>query len=189
MTVMKRLATLVSGVALLCLAMWLNDLKPHVDARDMDPIRNYGTIGTAVANRTFSVRVDRVEVAGSLAGDLGAKDVTTAGVFVIVHLAAMGELKPYAMSQVRLESGGDTFTGNGHVIAGDPGRFDPLIWRKAVVSFEIPKDRLAGAHLVVGEAGLLTQLSAETDIDLALTSGKSAGLLAHPAEHYDLRAG
>src|SRR5260370_40374339 len=96
----------------------------------------------------------------------------------------MGERKPYAMSQVRLESGGDTFTGNGHVIAGDPGRFDPLIWRKAVVSFEIPKDRLAGAHLVVGEAGPPPQPSPETDIDLALTSGESPRVAAHPAEHH-----
>jgi hypothetical protein len=59
-----------------------------------------------------------------------------------------------------------------------------MIWRKVMVTFEIPENRLAGARLVVGEGGLLTQLTAETAVDLGFTPAKARDMIARAVAGY-----
>ncbi|MCW2916553.1 MAG: hypothetical protein JWN52_4621 [Actinomycetia bacterium] len=190
MRVLRQMGIAVVGTALLALAMWFHQVEPQARSHDLQPLRNSGRIGQDVSNSVFSIRVERVELAKSLkaSGSLASqKNITTDGIFLIIHLQAKATQKPYTLDQVRLESGGYTFTGNGRAGTLDStvGTFEPMIWRKAVVSFEIPRNRLAGARLVVGESGLLTQLTAEAAVDLGITPAKAGEMIAHAIEGYD----
>ncbi|MFS2292465.1 MAG: hypothetical protein FWJ90_07130, partial [Actinomadura sp.] len=57
----------IGGTALLAGAMWLHTLVPELRAAQLDPIRTGGKVGEEVRNRDFSVRVEKVETARSLA--------------------------------------------------------------------------------------------------------------------------
>jgi hypothetical protein len=152
-------------------------------------------MGEEVANPAFTVKVERVDVATSLKSQrlvAGAPDVATDGLFVIVHLRAKSNQKPFSLRDVHLETPG------GYLYSTEPRlgtsdlvavSYEPLIWGPAVVSFEIPKSRLAGAHLVIGEARLLAQLSAETSVDLGIGRARAAALISHAAQGYQMRAG
>jgi hypothetical protein len=186
----RRIGVIVVGTALLAAAMWLKQIEPQAHSHDTQPLRNSGRIGRSISNSAFSLRVDGVELARSLkasGASAGQANVTTDGVFVIVHIQAKAAQKPYQMDHVRLESGEYTFTDNGrsYSLSTADGTYEPMIWRKAVAGFEIPRNRLAGARLVVGQGGLLTQLSAETAVDLLITPSKAADMIAHAVDGYD----
>ncbi|WP_242909101.1 hypothetical protein [Actinomadura terrae] len=183
----------VGGAVLLAGAMWLHSIGPHVRARALEPIRDGGGIGRVVGNRVFSVRVDRVDAARSLAPDLSLGDppsVGTDGVYLVVRLWAKAEREPVKLAAAKLETSGglsfrdDPRTGAGQVV--QPG-LQPMIWTPTAFVFELPKERVAGAHLVVGTGGLLPQLSAEADIDLGLTRARAAELIQGARERYDVR--
>ena len=180
------------SVPLLVLAMWLHDREPHVLAHDTEPIRTSGRIGHVVSNSSFAIRVDSVVVARSLSGGSLPTDPreTTDGVFLIVKFRAMGQKKPYSMQNPRLESGSYTYDTTGRTIEGGDffgDSFPPMMWKAGQVCFEIPKNRLAGARIVVGEGLVLSQLSAESAVDLGIGKAKAADLIAHAAEGYNLK--
>ncbi|MGI8330052.1 hypothetical protein ACRYCC_08795 [Actinomadura scrupuli] len=190
----RRIGIIVVGTALLAAAMWLKQVEPRARSHDTQPLRNSGRIGQSLSNSAFSIRVERVELARSLAPPLGVTtqpNIGTDGIFVIVHLQAKAAKEPFLMDQVRLESGAYTFTDNGRTYALNTaeGTYQPMIWRKALAGFEIPRNRLAGARLVVGQGGLLTQLSPETEVDLGITPGKAADMMAHAVDGYAARGG
>jgi hypothetical protein len=189
----RRIGILVVGTLLLAAAMWLKEVEPHVRSHDTQPLRNSGRIGQSLSNSAFSLRVDRVDLARSLTPGSGIgtePNITTDGVFVIVHLQAKAAQKPITMAHIRLESSEYTFTDNGRTYSLNSAdqTYQPMIWRKALASFEIPKNRLAGARLVVAEGGLLNQLSAETAVDLGITPSKAADMIAHAVDGYDSRS-
>jgi hypothetical protein len=72
-------------------------------------------------------------------------------------------------------------------IPGENDQYEPMMWMPATYVFEIPKDRLAGVRLIMGESGLLNNLSAETQVDLGIDGGRAARLAAHPAPAYVLK--
>jgi hypothetical protein len=188
---LRRLGVAAVSLPLFALAMWLWSWEPHILAHDSQPLRTSGRIGHVVTNPSFAFRVDGIAVAHSISTGSFSTDrrQTADGVFLIVKFRAMGEKKPYNMDDPRLESGPDTFRTSGRIgLDSEPASstYEPLMWRSGQVCFEIPKNRLAGARLVVGEGGLLTQLSAETAIDLGIGRTKAADLLAHAAEGYNL---
>jgi hypothetical protein len=190
----RRIGIIVVGTALLAAAMWLKQIEPLARSHDTQPLRNSGRIGQSISNSAFTLRVDRVELARSLAptsATANQPNIGSDGIFLIVHLQAKATKEPFLMDQVRLESGGYTFTDNGRTYSLNTAdvTYQPMIWRKALAGFEIPKSRLAGARLVVGEGGLLTQLSAETAVDLGITRGKAADMMAHAVDGYDARGG
>lgn len=185
----------IGGTVLLAAAMWLHSVQPKVEAVELDPIRNGGTIGAEVRNRDFSVRVEKVEAARSLAPgfSLGnAPPVGTDGVYLIVRARVTSHREPVQLRTAELETPGgyayrhDPRTGSA---SSSQPTFQPLIWTATAFVFELPKDRVEGAHLVVGTGGLLPQLSAAADIDLGLTRDRAAELVRGAADRYDVDEG
>ncbi|MEU8123190.1 hypothetical protein AB0C21_31140 [Spirillospora sp. NPDC049024] len=193
--VLLRAGAGVGGTLLLAGAMWLHSVRPQVRAAELDPIRTGGAIGEEVATRYFSVRVERVDAARSLEPSLSLGNpppVGTDGVYLVVRLRATSREEPLQLSSAVLETpGGYTFREDprtGSASAGAQPTFEPMIWTPATFLFELPRNRVAGAHLVVGTGGLLPQLSAAADIDLGLTADRAAALLRAAPERYKVRA-
>ncbi|TDD83291.1 hypothetical protein [Actinomadura rubrisoli] len=185
----------LGGTVLLAGAMWLHSLRPEVAAEELDPIRSGGRIGQEVTNHEFSVRVDRVEAARSLAPSLSLGNpppIGTDGVYLVVRLRAMSRREPLKLASAKLETpGGLSFragprTGAAEVLQPE---IQPMIWAPMVLVFELPEERVAGAHLVVGTGGLLPQLSGAADVDLGLTKGRAAELIRGATDGYDVRTG
>ncbi|QKW33597.1 hypothetical protein HUT06_05775 [Actinomadura sp. NAK00032] len=183
----------LGGTVLLAGAMWLHSVRPEVRATELDPIRTGGTVGEKVETRDFTVRVDGVDAARSLEPDLalsGRPPVGTDGVYLVVRLSAMAAREPLQLRTAELETPG------GYTFRVDPRPSDasvkqpmyqPMIWASTKFVFELPKERVEGAHLVVGTGGLLPQLSSAADIDLGLDEEKAARLVGGAAERYKVR--
>jgi hypothetical protein len=62
-----------------------------------------------------------------------------------------------------------------------------MLWGNASYVFEIPKDRLAGARLIVGESAPLDQLSAQVDASLGIDGPKAAELIARAPRDYVIK--
>ncbi|TDC37853.1 hypothetical protein E1281_39355, partial [Actinomadura sp. KC345] len=125
----------IGGTALLAGAMWLHSLRPEVRATELDPIRNGGTVGEEVRNRDFSVRVEKVEAARSLAPRLSLGNpppIGTEGIYLIVRLRAQSHREPVDLRTVELETpGGYTFDEDprtGTASAGAQPTLQPMIW-------------------------------------------------------------
>jgi hypothetical protein len=184
----------VGGTALLAVAMWLHSIRPEVKAEALEPIRNGGRIGEDVHNRDFTVRVERVDAAKSLAPGLSFGDppaIGTDGVYLIVRAKAKSEREPLELRTAELETGGYTYRQDPRTGSASNSQptFQPMIWTATAFVFELPKNRVEGAHLVVGTGGLLPQLSAAADIDLGITAGRAAELVRAAAERYDVEKG
>jgi len=184
----------VVGTALLAAAMWLYDRKPKVEETLLDPIRSTGRIGQVVATPRFRVQVQRVEAARSLRASSvapTAAPVRTDGVYLVVRVRGTSVREPLALRWVRLETPGGYVYRDGprRTAAQDfPPTFQPMIWDTVVYVFELPPRRLAGARLVLGEGGLLPQLTAAAEIDLGLTRARADELVRRAVDGYDLRA-
>jgi hypothetical protein len=190
---LRRVAAVLVGTALFGLAMWFYTIQPDLQARRTDPVRTTGTAGEEVANPVFSVRVQRVDVARSLKSGSslsGAREFGTDGIFVIVDMQLKSNKEPFRLQTTHLETpGGYDYSSGPRLGLSDlvAISYEPLIWARAVVVFEIPKNRLAGARIVIGESKLLNQLSAETAVDLGIGKAKAADLIAHATNGYELR--
>ncbi|QXJ23947.1 hypothetical protein AGRA3207_005181 [Actinomadura graeca] len=184
----------IGGTVLLAGAMWLHSIEPKVEAGELDPIRGSGRIGQDVGNHEFVVRVERVEAARSLAPSLSLGDpppIGSDGVYLVVRLRATTRRAPLKLTSAELETpGGPSYRAGPRTGAGDvvQPEFQPMIWTPTVFVFELPRERVAGAHLVVGTGGLLPQLSAAADIDLGLTGARAAELIRTASDRYDVRA-
>ncbi|MFD0902544.1 hypothetical protein [Actinomadura sediminis] len=183
----------LGGTVLLAGAMWLHAFQPKVEAGMLDPIRTDGRIGAEVATPAFTLRVESVAAARSLAPDsvLGDKPpVATDGVYIVVRARGMARDEPVQLRSAALETpDGHTFEPAQRPGAADPPQatLQPMLWTNTAFVFELPKDRVAGAHLVVGTGGLLPQLSSAADIDLGLTRSRAAELVRKAPERYELR--
>jgi hypothetical protein len=176
---------------LLALAMWLYTFKPRIEARAQNPITTQGRIGAVVDNRDFSVKVDKVDVASSITKSAfpTPEVMPSLGLFVIVHLNIKSNHKPFQPGHVRLVTrGGVSYdeSGRASIWTVNSG-YQPMLWAPATYVFEVPKDRLAGARLVVGQSALLNQLSAETSVDLGIDADRAKQLSTHPATTYTLK--
>ncbi|GAA0366916.1 hypothetical protein NE235_03015 [Actinoallomurus spadix] len=196
MTLLRRVGAGVVAAALLGVSMWLTYVTPHLDVRLLDPIPNHGHAGKVVSNRVFSVRVDRVDVARSIVTRTDALDprknrrITTSGIFVIVYLGVRSNQKPVGLGRVRLTTRAGLHyaeSGRDGLVTKNSGIFEPMLWGNASYVFEIPRDQLKGAHLIVGQSDPLNQLSAEADVDLGIGAAPAGRLLAHPPDDYKLR--
>jgi hypothetical protein len=192
--VLVRGGAAAGGAVLLAGAMWLHSLQPRVRAGELDPIRTGGSIGEKVETRDFSVRVDKVEAARSLEPNfsLGGKPpVGTDGVYLIVGISATSRREPLQLRSAELETpGGYRFRQDPRTseVSAEQPTLQPLIWTPAKLVFELPENRVEGAHLVVGTGGLLPQLSSAADIDLGLGKDRAARLVQGAAERYKVRA-
>jgi hypothetical protein len=185
---------LVAGLltaALMALAMWLYTFKPHIEAGLQEPITSSGRVGSVVTNPVFSVKVRKVDVARSITKSsfLKPQVMPSIGLFLVVQLDIRSNKKPFAPGHVRLATrGGVSYAESGRAaLPTINGDFQPLLWAPVTYVFELPKDRLAGARLIVGQSALLNQLSAETSVDLGIDDQRAAQLGAHPAATYTLK--
>jgi hypothetical protein len=187
----RKVVAGVLAAALMALAMWLYTFKPHLQARSQDPITARGRVGSVVDNPVFSVKVGRVDVASSITKSsfLKPQVMPSIGLFLIVQLDIRSNKKPFQPGHVRLATrGGVSYTDSGRAaLPSVSDDFQPLLWAPATYIFEVPKDRLAGARLIVGESALLNQLSAETSIDLGIDDHRAAQLSTHPSATYTLK--
>lgn len=187
-----RIVSAIVALGLLGAAMWLDDRKSHLQDRMGKPLVSHGRIGAVVDNPVFSVKVGRVDVAGAISKDdpLGKPSpMPSLGVFVIVYAQIKSNQKPYDPNNVRLTTrGGLSYdeSGRSSITTFNSG-YEPMLWGDATWVFEIPKDRLAGIHLVIGDLELVSQLSAETDVDLGVDGAKATQLLAHLPGDYVLK--
>jgi hypothetical protein len=188
MTILRRALAGTGALVLCALAMWFTAVKPHLVAGLQRPLVTKGRVGTVIENRVFSLKVDRVEVAGglvkqsSLSGD---RRMTTPGIFVVTHISAKSAMKPLRLGHARLVTRGGVLydeTGRSEILTSEAS-LEPMLWRSAFYVFEIPKDRLAGARLSIGQSDLIDNLSAVSEIDLGFTPDRAARLLAHPADY------
>jgi hypothetical protein len=188
---MRKALAGVLTAGLLALSMWLYTFKPHLQAKEQNPISTSGRIGAIVTNRVFSLKVAKVDVAGSLtkSGFPKSQVIPTPGLFVVVRLVIRSNQKPYKPGHVRLVTrGGVSYDESGRLAIFTPDdTYQPMLWAPATYIFEIPRDRLAGVRLVVGESALLNQLSAETSVDLGIDGAQAAQLSTHPAATYALK--
>lgn len=184
-------AVLTAGLA--ALTMWLYTVKPHIEDRLQDPLVSKGRIGAAVDTPDFSVKVAKVDVASAISKPsfLGTKGkvMKSLGLFVIVQAQIKSNKKPFTPGHVRLVTrGGVAYDETGRADLPDiSSGFQPMLWAPATYIFEIPKDRLAGARIVVGAADLYNNLSGETSIDLGINGDRAARLAAHPTPDYALK--
>lgn len=186
---------IVSGavsVALMAAAMWLYTFKPHLQARMQTPLAARGHIGAVVGNRVFSVKVDKVDVATSITKQdvfSTPAPMPSLGIFVIVSARLRSNEKPFQVGGVRLATrGGLSYQESGRpAIPSGGADYEPMLWGKATFVFEIPKDRLAGARLVVGEQQFMTQLSAQAVVDLGIDDAQAERLLSHASGSYVLK--
>ncbi|MFA1537745.1 hypothetical protein [Actinomadura monticuli] len=183
----------VGGTVLLAGAMWLHSVRPEVRAGALDPIRTGGTVGEKVMTRDFGVRVEKITAARSLEPtfSLGGKPpVGTDGVYLVVQLSATARREPLQLRSAELETpGGYTFREDPRTsdVSINQPTFQPLLWSSTKLVFELPKERVEGAHLVVGTGGLLPQLSSAADIDLGLTKDGTAALMRAATDRYQVR--
>ncbi|MFS2295150.1 MAG: hypothetical protein FWJ90_21035, partial [Actinomadura sp.] len=168
-------------------------LVPELRAAQLDPIRTGGKVGEEVRNRDFSVRVEKVETARSLARGFSfgvQSHVGTDGIYLIVRFRASSHREPLQLRTADLETpGGYVYKHDPRTAVASPGvqpTFEPMIWTSGTFLFELPKDRLEGARLVVGTGGLLPQLSAAAEIDLGITGKRAKELIGGAAEGYRL---
>lgn len=193
MSVPTRIAAAVTGVGLLGLSMWFHTVLPELRSHVTDPIRTTGATAEEVVNPVFSLKVERVDVARSLKTSsslLARPDIGTDGVFVIVHLRVKSNTEPFRLQSLRLETPGGYRYGSADRIGLSDvvaSSYEPLIWEDAVLTFEIPPSRLAGARLVIGEFRLLKQLSAETAVDLGIDKAEAARLARTAPEGHQIR--
>jgi hypothetical protein len=190
---MTGLRNIVSGLVaagLCAVAMWLWEMRIDVQVDLLNPLRTYGRIGEVVKNDTFSVRVDRYDVGGSITRRFGTSGAhRTDGVFLYVQLRAMGETEPYTMGHARLETrDGLTYDEGARVgvLTDASETYQPMLWGKGTLLFELPKDQLAGARVVVGTKDLLNGLSAESVIDLGIDDAKAAQLTGRALPNIEL---
>jgi hypothetical protein len=192
MTAARAVVSAVVAAALCAAAMWLWRLQPDLEANSMNPLRTYGRIGAVVTNDAFSVRIDRYDVAASITTtSLSAGAHVADGLFLVVHFQARAERRPFTMKNVRLETrDGRTYDEGGRigVLTKPDGTYQPMLWGSGTLVFEVPKDRLAGASVVIGQAQgtLVNSLSAENVIDLDIDEAKAAQLATRPAANYQL---
>ncbi|MDN3359939.1 hypothetical protein [Actinomadura sp. DC4] len=192
MSVGRKVVAGVLTAGLMALAMWLYTFKPHIEAGEQNPITSSGRLGSVVDNRVFSVKVDRVDVARSLtkASSFSGPEVTPSiGLFLIVHANIKSNHKPFQPGHVRLVTGGGlSYDESGRAaLPSTTDDYQPMLWAPATYIFELPRDRLAGARLIIGESAFLNQLSAETSIDLGMSGDRAAQLSTHPATTYTLK--
>jgi hypothetical protein len=189
MTAARKVISAVVATVLCGVAMWLWQLYPDLQTKSMDPMRTYGRIGKVITNDTFSIRIDRYDVATSITKPFATTAQVTDGIFLVVHLHAKAEHEPYTMGHARLETrDGLSYDEGGRIgVSADAEEtYQPMLWSPGSLLFEIPKNQLAGARVVIGAAPILNQLSAESVIDLGIDGAKAAQLTARPLAGYQL---
>lgn len=192
-----RLAGAVVGTALAAAAVYAQTFALPYEQRT-SLITMKGRIGEIVETTRFSVKVTSVTAARSVDTTDFSNNVTkveTSNLFLLVDVSLTTTREPMRLSPgsnvVLLTRDGRRYQTTDKVeqsLTAFNKRFQPGFWSSGVLVFEIPKDAVAGARLVLAPpAGYITDFSApEAEIDLGLSGEAAKRLIAQAAEHHSL---
>lgn len=198
----RRVASGAIMVALLAAAMLVYSQDERSYDKRYAPLSSSGSVGEAVTSGPFSVRVDKVTVAGSVSegayrGHVPALRPASSAIFVVVDARIQATSEATKLPTVYLESGDTHYTPSdkGTQKAFTEAVAEPGYWTSGAWLFELPKDALAGARLAVSPRAVDDnpapvrvfphygfELSPQVEVDLGLTGAKAESLLAHPIQ-------
>jgi hypothetical protein len=181
--VRRAIVSVLTGVVLLAGIVGVRRADPDGD-RTYEPIATSGVIGQQVNTTTFQLRVDRVELAGSVRildgyGLLGTTK-TTAGIWVVVWATVAATTEEFQMQGARLRTtDGVEYLKSTVLGTLDKTTLQPGIPAYGPILFEIPRDKLAGAVLSVTGHGIknLDHLGPAVDVDLGLSGSYAKSLV------------
>lgn len=195
MNKLQRVGAGIAVVLLFATAMWIKDQEIGLRTSATDPVGPSGVLGETVGNRLFRLKVERydsvrsVKNPSSLAVDQG---IRTDNIFLFVHARIWSDREPLTPSKPRLVTDdGLTYLQSSRVGAlGDLFRvYQPKMWYSIAMPFELPKDRLEGARLVVDNTKIINLLPAKVEVDLKIDKATADRLRAQPLDSYEIKAG
>ncbi len=134
----------------------LQQTKPlYVDLTG--PIAVNGVANTSVEGRTFSVTIDRLALAINLSRSrFGKQSVyTTSGVWVIIEATLAATTSTTVISEAVLKGPGGLEYRQSQRVGGGPNmaphRLEPGLPKRALFLFEVPRNQLRGATLLISE--------------------------------------
>jgi hypothetical protein len=193
--------SLVLAVPLVLIAIvWLRRAEPDYEAR-IAPIPVHGRVGERIQARSFSVLVKRAKLAGAYRTAQRALDdapplVRPNGIWMSALVEVEGAREPVAIS-ARLRTRDGLLYMASPITRPDIGgmglqarRIAPGLRVTGAYFFDVPRDRLQGAHLqfyadAVG--GIPPGLDHLVDVDLGLDAAAVRKLLAEAPPILDLQ--
>lgn len=196
MSTLSRVATGLAAAGLFAAAMWIQTYEVPLKQATSAPIGPTGRVGETVGNRIFSLKVDKYEVARSVfsKGSLGISrpPARTSQLFLILDVQVKANREPLSVSSPKLVTeDGLTYRGTSRIesIGGLFQIYQPQLWYRTVMPFELPKDKLEGARLVVDDTKIINLLPAKVEIDLGIDKRTADRLRTHPRESYEVKGG
>ncbi len=193
--------SLVFAVPLVLAAIvWLRKAEPDYEAR-IAPIPVHGRVGERIQARSFSVLVKRAKLAGAYRTAPGATDdappvVRPHGIWMSALVEVEGRSEPVAIS-ARLRTRDGLLYLASSTERPDIGgmglqarRIAPGLRVTGAYFFDVPRDRLVGAHLQFyahGVGGIPPGLDHIVDVDLGLDAAAVRTLLAEAPPVLDLQ--
>jgi hypothetical protein len=196
MITVQRIGSGLAVVALFAAAMWIKSQEIPLQHAATAPIGPTGRVGEIVENRLFSIKVEKYEVArsvmsgGSIFGGDGKKEVKTDHIFLIVYASVRASREPLSPSKPKLKTrAGLTYNESDRVrSAGDLFRvYQPQMWYRTAIGFELPKDQLEGARLVIDDTKIINLLPAKVAVDLGIDRATADRLRARPRQAYEVK--
>jgi hypothetical protein len=163
-----RIGTGVVVLAVLAAGQAIDSALP-IDHTDVRPFEHSAGVGERVHMAYADVTVDRVRAAGSLDSPQGK--VGTPGRWLIVEATVVARGRPLAKPGISLEdSHGRTFLIDPRSGYGWESAPTGVPWR-VQMPFEVPKDALLGATLVVARSANDHRRDDVAEIDLGIGPG------------------
>lgn len=178
---MRRALVFVICAALLVALVAANRLIPDYDQK-LRPINTDGVIGRTTHTPAFNIKIDTVTAGHWLAQKSGFDEPEhTSAIFVLVWADLTGVDKPVTLDTAYLRTADghryDTTDAMGFEALDETGS-EPGLDRYGAIGFEVPPYRIAGARLVVGEAGGENRLGPQATVDLGITPDAARRLVA-----------
>lgn len=183
---LRRLGALTLGLSLAAAAVYAQTFALEPDQKSAY-LTTSGASGEEVDAGRFSVKVTKTAVATSV--DVADKTIETGNLFLVTHVSATSPAEPlqFRRFEAWLLTEGDKKYEVTDKVADDAMLLGKWVqagwWIDAPLVFEVPKEALPGAELVLitpNNPLVVDNLAPDVQIDLGLTGGES------PVEHYSL---
>jgi hypothetical protein len=192
---LQRAGAGIAVVLLFATAMWIKDQEIGLRASTTDPVGPSGAVGETVGNGLFRLKVERYESVRSVknTSSLSAgQAIRTDNVFLVVHARIWSDREPLSPSKPRLVTEDGLAYLQSSRVSGLGDLFpvyQPKMWYPIALTFELPKDRLEGARLVVDNTKIINLLPAKIEVDLGIDKAIADRLRARPLDSYEIKAG
>ncbi|MFC0864591.1 DUF4352 domain-containing protein [Sphaerimonospora cavernae] len=189
-----RVVTAIAGVVLAAAAVYAQTFILPTEQRSSRVTAN-GLVGEVVETHGFSIKVSSVTAANAVDTTDFSDNVTkvgTSNLFLLVDISITTTRVPMRLSPgsnvVLLTEDGRRYQTTDKVdvsLTAFNRRYQPGFWSSGVLVFEVPKDAVPGARMIVAPPSeVIVDYSApEAEIDLGL-SGDAASRLIKQAEDY-----